>query len=245
MKQKLVGFGILAFLIVGFVGCSKNRSVEQNKIETLTSKESSIITHLSLTAFNEKVPDADIAILRNVLKNEGSLYKKIEGKIDFQNVTMNECRLENHRTYILPVKGHGESYLLVKGEGLDLYQFHISKELLFTRKISAPNNAVIGILKSDGEALYVDIRNGIGEIKDINEAKYNSEFKFYLTKDCQGNHGGTGFCQRQPGESFGACYQAEAAEFCDSWISCVMLATNPLIPATIATACSCSATLCP
>ncbi len=43
------------------------------------------------------------------------------------------------------------------------------------------------------------------------------------------------------GESFGTCYRAESDEFCDSFVSCVALATQPSVAILIAIACSCNA----
>ena len=63
-------------------------------------------------------------------------------------------------------------------------------------------------------------------------------------KDCMGNHGGTGFCQRQPGERFSSCYKAEKDEFCDSFVSCLAVDLLPPVMLLIAAACSCNATPC-
>lgn len=50
---------------------------------------------------------------------------------------------------------------------------------------------------------------------------------------------GSGFCQRQGGESFGNCFSREVSEFCDGFVSAVAFSTNPSISVLIAAACSC------
>lgn len=65
-----------------------------------------------------------------------------------------------------------------------------------------------------------------------------------VVDDCYGNHGGTGFCQREPGESTSVCYKAEVDEFCDDLLGCEGLLYWQ-VHALILASCSCSATLCP
>ena len=86
--------------------------------------------------------------------------------------------------------------------------------------------------------------NGTENIQSINNTDAEVEFNIIQTKDCAGRHGGTGFCQLEPNETFPACYNAEKEEFCTDIISCLALDTNPTILILIAAACSCDATIC-
>ncbi|MEJ7829322.1 MAG: hypothetical protein WKF91_14025 [Segetibacter sp.] len=94
----------------------------------------------------------------------------------------------------------------------------LGSEVFYSAAMKDDKNGTIGILKN-GEALTIEFKDGTKFIRDISndefENRYATEF-----------HGGEGFCQREKGESFGACYRAESDEFCDSFISCVALATQ-------------------
>jgi hypothetical protein len=109
----------------------------------------------------------------------------------------------------------------------------LGNEVLYSNKMKDDKNGTIGIIKN-GEAIVIEFKDGSKDIRDIK----GSEFE---TKFAKEYHGGPGFCQRQKGESFGACYSAESDEFCDSFISCVALATQPTVAIVIGLACSCNA----
>jgi hypothetical protein len=106
------------------------------------------------------------------------------------------------------------------------------KELLYARNMNDDRNGVIGILRGN-EAIMIRFTDGKREIVDITPKEYGVMFAK--------THGGSGFCQREKGESFGACYKAESDEFCDSFVSCVALATQPGVAIVIGLACSCYA----
>jgi hypothetical protein len=109
----------------------------------------------------------------------------------------------------------------------------LGNELLYSASMKDAKNGTIGILKKD-EAITIEFKDGAKVIKDISNEQFESRF-------ATDYHGGSGFCQREKGESFGACYKAESDEFCDSFISCVALATQPSVAIIIGLACSCNA----
>ncbi len=109
----------------------------------------------------------------------------------------------------------------------------IGNELFYSSSLKDNKNGTIGLMKN-GEAITIEFNGGVKTIRDIT----NEEFVSRYATDY---HGGDGFCQREKGESFGACYRAESDEFCDSFISCVALATQPTVAIIIGLACSCNA----
>lgn len=109
----------------------------------------------------------------------------------------------------------------------------IGSELLYAGKMQDEKNGTIGVAKN-GEAIAIEIKNGVQSIKDINSNEFTSRF-------AKAYHGGIGFCQREAGETFSECFAAESNEFCDSFVSCVALATQPSVAIIIGLACSCNA----
>jgi hypothetical protein len=109
----------------------------------------------------------------------------------------------------------------------------LGSELLYSNMMIDDKNGMIGILKN-GEAIAIAFKDGVKTIRDIK----GNEFENRFAKEY---HGGSGFCQREKDESYGACYRAESDEFCDSFISCVALATQPSVAIVIGLACSCNA----
>jgi hypothetical protein len=109
----------------------------------------------------------------------------------------------------------------------------LGSELLYSNMMKDDRNGTIGIMKN-GEAIAIEFKDGVKNIRDLGANEFENRFaKEY--------HGGSGFCQREKGESYGACYRAESDEFCDSFISCVALATQPSVAIIIGLACSCNA----
>jgi ribosomal protein L21E len=109
----------------------------------------------------------------------------------------------------------------------------LGNEILYSADMKNEKNGSIGLMKN-GEAIVIEFKNGNKVIRDITRGQFQSR---YATE----YHGGTGFCQRENGESFGTCYRAESDQFCDSFVSCVALATQPSVAILIAIACSCNA----
>ena len=96
-------------------------------------------------------------------------------------------------------------------------------DFLYSRKIIDEQNATVEI--SNGhEVVTIQIKDGQKNVS---------------SRSMDWDHGGTGFCQRENGESFSNCFKAESDEFCDSFISCIALATQPSVAMVIAVACSC------
>ncbi len=106
-------------------------------------------------------------------------------------------------------------------------------EILYTAQKSDDKNGSIGLMKN-GEGLLIEFADGKKTIRDMNQPEFEKRF-------ASPTHGGSGFCQRERGESFGTCFRAESDEFCDSFISCIALNTQPTVLIVIGLACCCNA----
>jgi hypothetical protein len=93
--------------------------------------------------------------------------------------------------------------------------------------------------ESEDQSRDISIARGIVIVNDA-PSKTNE----VLVKDCEGRHGGEGFCQREGGESFSTCYKAESDEFCDGFVGCISM-ISPLVQLVIASSCSCASQGCP
>ncbi len=131
---------------------------------------------------------------------------------------------ENVRIYMARFKDNPNKIYAVSSLG---------NEILYSGNMRDEKNGSIGLMK-DGEAIAIEFDDGNKVIKDITNGQFQNK---YATEF----HGGNGFCQREAGESFGTCYRAESDEFCDSFISCVALATQASVAILLAIACSCNA----
>jgi len=90
-----------------------------------------------------------------------------------------------------------------------IYAISISgNELLYSADMKDEKNGSIGLMKND-EAIVIEFKDGNKVIRDITSGQFQSS---YVTE----YHRGTGFWQRESGESFGTCYRDESDEFCDS-----------------------------
>jgi hypothetical protein len=117
----------------------------------------------------------------------------------------------------------------------------ITNDFLYGRKLKDKENGQI-IITNNNDATLINIVNGVQTYSPIESQSI--EFKALQMKDCEGNHGGTGFCQRQAGERFSDCYKSEKDEFCDGFWSCIAVDTQPQVMLLIAAACSCGASPC-
>ncbi len=131
---------------------------------------------------------------------------------------------ENVRIYMARFKDNPNKIYAVSSLG---------NEILYSGNMRDEKNGSIGLMK-DGEAIVIEFDDGNKVIKDITNDQFQNK---YATEF----HGGNGFCQREAAESFGTCYRAESDEFCDSFISCVALATQASVAILLAIACSCNA----
>jgi hypothetical protein len=142
----------------------------------------------------------------------GELYAGVKDSLDLSSI---ETVMERGITiHLAKFKGNPDRIYATSEKG----------DVLFSRHIIDEKTATVEIQKGNDIAT-IHIKNG--------KKKMGS-------RTAELDHGGTGFCQRETGEAFSTCFKAEADEFCDSFISCIALATQPSVSIVIALACSCS-----
>lgn len=148
-----------------------------------------------------------------ILPFTSSLFAEVKNQLDF--ATLREVTgKENQVVWLVQFKGDTNRVYAVCNKA----------ELLYERTILSAHSGYIDLTKGT-EKVRMSFANGTRVISSS-----SSSF-----------HGGVGFCQREKGESFGKCYEIEANEFCDSFVSCIALATQPYVSILIGIACSCTA----
>jgi hypothetical protein len=144
----------------------------------------------------------------------GELYANVKDSLDLSHIETTTGK-EGVLIYMAKFKGNPNRIYATSEKG----------DVLFTRHITDEKNATVEIQKGN-EIAVINIKDGEKRISSRTADLY---------------HGGSGFCQRETGESFSTCFKAETDEFCDSFISCIALATQPTVSIVIAIACSCNA----
>ncbi len=157
------------------------------------------------------------------LARDKKMFTTLNGYLDVTKIDQ-VIGAENVRIYMARFKDNPNKMYAVSSLG---------NEILYSGNMRDEKNGSIGLMK-DGEAIVIEFNDGNKVIKDVT----NDQFQIRFATEF---HGGTGFCQREAGESFGTCYRAESDEFCDSFISCVALATQASVAILLAIACSCNA----
>jgi hypothetical protein len=179
---------------------------------------------LALSCKRESIREPDLQTvlstynLRKVYKPlpilSGKIYEKVKNDLDLSNITTYED--ENGKlTFIIGMTDQNK-----------LYAFKGSDEFLYSGNMQDQNNGTIGILKNDG-AITITFANGKRTIHELSTPEFNAQY--------------AGFCQRAQNQSFKDCYNHEVDEFCDSFVSCVVIATQPQVSVLIAVACTCDA----
>jgi hypothetical protein len=139
---------------------------------------------------------------------------KIEKVTGPQNVTISMAKFKNDPNKIYAVSSKGD-------------------EMFYVGKMKDQANGEIAVLKGN-EAVIISVVSGKTTITGLDKEQWANRF-------ARAAHGGGPgeFCQREPGESFSTCFKAEADEFCDSFISCIAVNTQPQVILLIAASCSC------
>lgn len=143
----------------------------------------------------------------------GSMYTTVKEQLDLTSVETINGK-DGVIIYMAKFKDNPDQFYANSSKG----------DVLFSRHIIDNKNATVEMQKGS-EVLRIDIKEG---------------GKTITSRTIAVDHGGTGFCQRESGETFSKCFKAESDEFCDSFISCIALATQPTVSIVIAIACSCN-----
>jgi hypothetical protein len=145
----------------------------------------------------------------------GPMFAGLKEMLDLNHV-QSVTREENVVIYMAPFKDDANKIYAASSRG----------EVLYVKR-----GDVIGLLK-EGEAIRIEGR----EVRDITTGEFQAQFTQMTDEQIRQK---VGFCQRQKNQTFGQCYKHESDEFCDSFISCLAINTQPTIHIVIAVACSC------
>lgn len=148
----------------------------------------------------------------------GEVFNQYQRSLDYSTLKTVTTR-ENQLIWMVQFKADTDRIYATSSKG----------ELLYERHIQDDKNGSIDLTKN-GETVRITFVDGNRTIADYANARTATDF-----------HGGSGFCQREKGETFGKCFQAESEEFCDSFVSCIALTTQPAVSIIIGIACSCDA----
>lgn len=230
--------GILVLLIA--MACQKksNETSFKNENDVINEK---IKIDYGLSALNLNPSKQHSIQILNELSFNGDVYKKVKSKLDIDNLNLQENKNEKISIVIIPFKGNDEKYYAVKGRNVN-GQFISETEVLLSRKIKDKKNGEVVILK-EKEFLKITVIDGIETYNSLSNK--DEQNHFLPVVDCTGDHGGTGFCQREANESFSTCYNKEKAEFCTGFFSCLAVDTQASVLLLIALSCECTATQCP
>jgi hypothetical protein len=160
---------------------------------------------------------------QDLIRLSGEMFQKFKDSLDLAHVISVDAK-DNMKIYMARFKNNANRIYSVSSLGT---------EVLYVGLMRDARNGQMAVLKK-GEAVLINVKDGFAEIKDLDRKQWG----YYFTTQY---HGGRGFCQRMKGETFATCYKAEADEFCDSFISCLAVDTQPIVVIVIAAACSCDA----
>ena len=170
----------------------------------------------------------DVAGLKNALS--GNIYSEIKEDLDFEKVQLLSSSLTGELIYIISMKQKNRYYAV---KAIKSGTLIVKDELLYASNMQDDSNGKIAIRKNGNDALLIEIRKGAMTFRDLNKNEFQAHF--------MENSKTMGFCQRESGQTFSECFKHEADEFCDSFISCIAIATNPQVSVVIGIACSCNA----
>lgn len=159
----------------------------------------------------------------NLIKLSGYVYQKLKDSLNINTVT-SITGVQDVKIYMARFKSNPNRIYAVSSKG---------DEMLYYGKMNDQANGEMAVLKGN-DAVLITVLSGKTTIRGIGKDEWAQRFVL-------ADHGGRPgeFCQREPGESFSTCYKAEADEFCDSFISCIAVNTQPQVVLLIAASCSC------
>jgi len=231
---------VLCVLFLCFISCSDKKQFERETQKQSFTADKFEVSLLDKYGFSGRVSlsGSELSMIEKSLRSTSKSYREVEHLLNKETVEV----LKNEEGTIAVLFHYSKDenkYYFVRGV-LSNENFYLNNELFARYKINK-DITTIDILNSGGEGLTVKSDNlkgtiSVNPITNLHEA----HIQFNLIKDCDGNHGGNGWCQREPGESFSSCYNAEMDEMCNSFWGCVGSST-PFAAVLVASACSCSA----
>jgi hypothetical protein len=231
---------IFLLCILAGIACQKSQPTVASFDSVKDEKMISALTKAyHLSSFNQEASPEQTKLITASLESNDK-YNNILSKIDMPSLKIFSNKQENIIVAMFNFENTSEKLFSVKGY-FSNNKFVITNDFLYGRKLKDKENGQI-IITNNNDATLINIVNGVQTYSPIESQSI--EFKALQMNDCEGNHGGTGFCQRQAGERFSDCYKSEKDEFCDGFWSCIAVDTQPQVMLLIAAACSCGASPC-
>lgn len=209
-------------LVLSVIACNR-----QSRQELEKPKEQNATLTAFYASYGLETVLPDVTRLKNALS--GNIYSEIKEDLDFEKVQLFSSSQTNELIYIVALKQKDKFYAV---KVLNSKILTVQDELLYSNKMLDDKNGTIAILKN-GEALAIEFKNGESRIQSLSKNEYSAHFmkNTFLSS----------FCQRESGQTFSECFKHEVDEFCDSFISCIAVATQPQVSIVIGIACSCNA----
>lgn len=214
-KLKILNLLLLSLLISTF-GCTEKQDF---KSET-KQKDSELVE-----ALNAKYGVSSIVDNFDLSSNVTNL--KSSSNWDFAKATKFDFQGSNQKVFVVPAF-NGEGFYVVKGN-ITSNNFTVEKEVFCNINMDDSGNGYFELLDQEGNIIEdFTLDQGIPTSYKPDATSSQTQLK-----------GTQGFCQQQGGEGAGRCYKREADEFCDGFLGCLVLATNPGVHALIAVMCAC------
>ena len=211
LKMTSMKYSVMAFILL-LIAC--------NREGTQPMEEPGVEALLSKYQLMRSKPEIDKTL------STMPIFSRLKDELDWSRVEMFVSNTGDKFVYIVGFTGSEEkkyAFTLSRGKNQ-----RVIDEILVSRKMKDRSNGQIGILKND-EAIVINFQDGVRTIRELP----HEELQLHFARE--------GFCQRQKNQTFKQCYNKEVDEFCDSFVSCVALATNPTVSVLIAVSCTCNA----
>lgn len=228
---------IITFSVLILVACQK----ENNSVKP--TEENLIETRLKMKAIVNTDKTVALKSIFSNIKKEGIYYSSVLDKLDLSStkVFLNET----DGKYVAIFSFRNDTTKSYSVYGYTIADKYVTEgEILTAKEINSDGSYTKYVVKNQEAFKAISNKNMKPIYQELNTVP-TDKWKIVLATDCQGGHGGTGFCQREPGESFGACHNAEVTQFTDDFVGWVAYKLHePAIDIMIAAACSCTAVQC-
>lgn len=212
--KKLIKIFLLVLII------SANSCNDKQDYETETKP----VNNELLTALNAKYGVSSLVADFDLITNASNL--KASNEWDFNKTTKFDFLGSDIKVFIVPSNVNDKFYV-IKGN-INSGELRIEKESYGRIEMDESGNGFFEILDNQNTIIdYYIIENGKPVSVETSAFKSITQLKK------------TSFCQREGQEGTSGCYKREADEFCDGFIGCAVLATNPQVHLLILAVCSC------
>lgn len=240
--MKKILYLLFSVMLIAFSSCKKDNSGNDLFVQEDSKTILKLKKQFKLDAFNIEATNEQSKKIVESAEANSKLFKVFKNNLNTTNIKLFTNNKDNITIAVFEFQDSKNKLFAVKGR-LIKNSFLFDKEVL-VGKGQNKNKEPISVISNGFDYFTITTKNKIDYYESNNQTP--EDFKLIRTlNDCEGNHGGTGFCQLEKGEKFSTCYKAEKDEFCDGFFSCLAVDTNVSVMLVIAAACSCNATECP